>query len=85
MSKNTQDEVEHIEFTDYYKDIKNEKVASEPISEKEGERLDTNESENAKSQNQYSSYSKAGKKRCAECEKCDLDPDCCNHEESFHQ
>lgn len=83
MSQNTPEEVEHIDFTDYYKDIK--KGSSEPYTEKEGERVDTNESESTQPHNQFSSYSKSGKKRCAECEKCDLDPDCCYHEENFHQ
>lgn len=83
MSQNLQDQVEHIDFTDYYSDIKS--GAAQQSSEKDSERLDTNESENPQPHNQYSSYSKSGKKRCAECEKCDLDPECCNHEENFHQ
>ena len=77
-----QDQVEHLDFTDYWSDIK--KGSSEPISEKEGERLDTNESENIQPHNQYSIYSKSERKRCLECEKCDLDPEICNHEENFH-
>ncbi len=74
MSQNTNDEIEHLDFTDYYADIK--KGGSE--SGKKSERLDTNESENMPEPNKDSPSS--DKKRCQECEKCDLDPKMCNHD-----
>jgi len=74
MSQNMKDEIEHIDWTDYYSDIKkgesgsqNEDFKSEKEIKKEGE----------KSKEKFSS-----RRRCEECEKCDLDPESCNHDKA---
>ncbi len=82
MSQNLQDQVEHIDFTDYWSDIKKDSASAQSDVKKE-EAPGKSESEKQKDNKQK--YSKAGKKRCKECEKCDLDPDCCNHEKDFLQ
>lgn len=85
MSKNLQDQVEHIDFTDYWSDIKKES-ATDSSNKKKDEASNKSENKNAnKEQDNKRNYSKSGKRRCKECEKCDLDADCCNHESDFLQ